>query len=176
MHALIHSLPVLPRALAKVFSFWQERAVFLLLTPALFLLFVTLLVRATPGNDFAFQLQLFQVRDYLLLGILAALAALLLTMQLHDVRHQRSVQGIVGAVGRGSVGGLPAVLATILGTASCSACVAAIFGFLGIGSVLFVLQYRWWFVAACIALMLVAILLTARKIEKVCAACGISTS
>lgn len=159
-------------ATLRVLRWRWGRPVFFGAVLTLFALFIVLLVKATPGNDVLFQLQIMRWSDYLLMGSLAMLSALLLTMQIFSIKQSRDARTIAGAVGRGSIGSLPAFLATVLGTASCSACVASLFGFLGLGGVLFILEYRWWFVAASLVVMAVAIVLTARKVEHLCAACA----
>lgn len=42
---------------------------------------------------------------------------------------------------------------------------------LGFGDIVFVLEYRWYFVVAITLIMLAAIYLTARKINRVCISC-----
>ena len=70
-------------------------------------------------------------------------------------------------------GGLGALFAGIAGTAFCASCLAPLFALFGIGfgGVIFVLNYRWYFVVVITLLLLIAIYLTARKINKVCASC-----
>lgn len=170
---VVASLAAVPGAIARTLQWRWGSLILLGGGPLLFWLFLILLVKTTPGNDLAFQLHLFRLPDYLLLGTLSLLLALLLAMQLYVIQQRRDAKMIAGVVGRGGIGGLPALLATILGTASCSACVASIFGWLGIGGILFLLDYRWWFVAASLVLMGVTIVLTARTIEHACAACEI---
>jgi len=62
------------------------------------------------------------------------------------------------------------LFAGVAGTAFCASCLAPLFAFLGIGfgGLLFVLEYRFYFVTAIVLLMLIAIYFTARKIQKVC--------
>jgi hypothetical protein len=66
-----------------------------------------------------------------------------------------------------------ALFAGIAGTASCSSCLAPLFALFGIGfgGVIFVLEYRFYFVVGISILMLIAIYLTARKINNVCNSC-----
>lgn len=169
----VSTIAAIPHAIERVLRWRWGRPIFFGTVLVLFALFIVLLVKATPGNDILFQLQIMQWSDYLLMGSLAVLSALLLIMQVYSVRQSRDARTVAGALSRGSVGSLPAFLATILGTASCSACVASLFGFLGLGGILFILEYRWWFVAASLVVILLAIVLTARKIEQLCAACGV---
>lgn len=79
----------------------------------------------------------------------------------------------IGGVGTATAGGLGALFAGIAGTAFCASCLAPLFAIFGIGfgGVIFVLEYRWYFVVAVTLFMLTAIYLTARKINKVCVSC-----
>lgn len=170
---ILRSLRAVSHAIERVLRWRWGRPIFFGAVVAFLILFIVLLVKATPGNDIVFQLQIMRWSDYLLMGSLAILSALLLAMQIYSIKQSRDVRTIVGAVGRGSIGSLPAFLATILGTASCSACVAGLFGFLGLGGILFILEYRWWFVASSLVVIVAAIVLTARKVEHLCKACAV---
>ncbi|MEK7500952.1 MAG: hypothetical protein AAB642_02390, partial [Patescibacteria group bacterium] len=79
----------------------------------------------------------------------------------------------IGDVSTPTAGGLGALFAGIAGTAFCASCLAPLFALFGIGfgGVVFVLEYRFYFVFGITLLMLTAIYLTARKINKVCNSC-----
>ena len=79
----------------------------------------------------------------------------------------------IGGAGTATAGGLGALFAGIVGTAFCASCLAPLFAIFGIGfgGVIFVLEYRFYFVAGITLLILIAIYLTARKINKVCTSC-----
>ena len=79
----------------------------------------------------------------------------------------------IGGAGTATAGGLGALFAGIVGTAFCASCLAPLFAIFGIGfgGVIFVLEYRFYFVAGITLLMLITIYLTARKINKVCISC-----
>ena len=132
-------------------------------------LFILIPVWTVNGNTLAYQLKVFTIRDYVVLSILSGLSALFITMQVYVMRLKKRVEG----VGRTLGGGLGALFAGIAGTAFCASCLAPLFAIFGIGfgGVVFVLNYRWYFVVAIILLMLTAIYLTARKINRVCTSC-----
>ncbi len=144
-------------------------ALFAVVLLLMFALFTLIPVWAVKGNTLAYQLEIFALRDYAVLALLSGLYALFITMQIYVMRLRKRVEGVGRTVG----GGLGALFAGIAGTAFCASCLAPLFAFFGIGfgGVAFVLNYRFYFVTAITLLMLVAIYLTARKINKVCASC-----
>jgi hypothetical protein len=134
-----------------------------------FALFVLIPAWTVPGNTLATQLDIFTTRDYVVLVLLSSLSSLFITMQMYVMRLKRKIEG----AGAATAGGLGALFAGIAGTAFCASCLAPLFAIFGIGfgSVIFVLEYRFYFVAGITLLMLIAIYLTARKINKVCTSC-----
>ena len=144
-------------------------ALFLLTLPAIFILLILIPVWSVPGNTFAAQLDIFTLQDYLTLSLISLLYALFVAMQVYALRQKNKIVGVGTAVG----GGVGAVFAGIAGTAFCASCLAPLFALFGIGfgGVLFVLEYRFYFVAGVSVLMILAIYLTARKIKAVCENC-----
>ncbi|MBI2024956.1 MAG: hypothetical protein HYT03_02645 [Candidatus Harrisonbacteria bacterium] len=142
---------------------------FLILFSVFFALFVLIPVWTVAGNTLAYQLKIFTARDYAVLVLLSGLSSLFITMQVFVMKLRKKVAGLGGTVG----GGLGALFAGIAGTAFCASCLAPLFAIFGIGfgGVVFVLDYRWYFVVGVTALMLIAIYLMARKINKVCISC-----
>ncbi|MBI2010674.1 MAG: hypothetical protein HYS89_00310 [Candidatus Colwellbacteria bacterium] len=132
----------------------------------MFILFVLIPVWAVPGNTLAIQLDIFTSRDYLVLILLSSLPSLFIVMQTYVMREIKRIGSASTAIG----GGLGALFAGIAGTAFCASCLAPLFAFFGIGfgGVVFVLSYRWYFIVIITLLMLIAIYLTARKINKIC--------
>jgi hypothetical protein len=135
----------------------------------MFALFTLVPVWTVSGNTLAYQLKIFTTRDYTVLILLSGLSAIFITMQVFVMNLRKKVAGLGGTVG----GGLGALFAGIAGTAFCASCLAPLFAFFGIGfgGVVFVLNYRWYFVVGIATLILIAIYLTARKINKVCTSC-----
>lgn len=142
---------------------------FLIIFLVFFSLFAFIPVWTVSGNTIATQLDIFTPRDFLLLILLSSLSSLFMTMQVYVMRYRRKPEGISTT----AAGGLGALFAGIAGTAFCASCLAPLFALFGIGfgGVVFVLEYRFYFVAGITLLMLIAIYLTARKINKVCASC-----
>lgn len=144
-------------------------ALFLSLFFVFFALFVLIPVWAVSGNTIATQLDIFTARDHTVLVLLSALSSLFITMQAYVMRQKREMCG----VGTATAGGVGALFAGIAGTAFCASCLAPLFAIFGIGfgGVIFVLEYRFYFVVGITLLMLIAIYLTARKINRVCTSC-----
>ena len=142
---------------------------FIVLVLIMFALFTLIPVWTVTGNTLATQFKIFTARDYGVLTLLSGLSALFITMQAYVMRLRKRVEGM----GRTLGGGLGALFAGIAGTAFCASCLVPLFALFGIGfgGVVFVLNYRWYFVVSITLLMLVAIYLTARKINKVCVSC-----
>ena len=134
-----------------------------------FTLFVFIPVWTVAGNTLATQLEIFTARDYVVLILLSSLSSLFITMQVYVMRQKRKIGGVSTATARG----FGALFAGIAGTAFCASCLAPLFATFGIGfgGVIFVLEYRFYFVAGITLTMLIAIYLTARKINKVCTSC-----
>jgi len=127
---------------------------------ALFILLPTLL---TPGNSLIFQWsEVFTFWNYVLMISLSSLIGLMISMQVYSYRIKKSMK----STGKGVVGGFSGFIAGIFGTAACSSCVAAIFGFLGLGTVVFLIQYQWYIVTLSLILVLLSIYLTSLTIEK----------
>lgn len=132
-------------------------------------LFILIPVWTVPGNTLATQLSIFAPQDYLLLALLSSLSSLFLTLQIYVMSEKKKFRGTSTAIG----GGVGALFAGIAGTAFCASCLAPFFAIFGIGfsGVVFVLEYRLYFVAAITIFMLIAIYLTARKIGRNCSSC-----
>lgn len=130
---------------------------------SVFILLPTFLI---PANSLAFQLSIFTIKDYLLLLSLSALSSLLIVMQIYVYKKAKAIQSTKVALQ-----GSSAIIAAIFGTASCSSCLAAIFGFLGIGSVLFLIAYKNFIVAGSILIILISLYYASIKVKGVCDGC-----
>ena len=135
-------------------------------------LFIYIPVRSIPGNDFAFQMSLLKSLDILLLLALSLLTSLSLVMNMYSFRHKATVGSGVSAISQGGLGGLTGVAASIFGTASCSTCVVSLFGFLGIGTVFLLIDYKNYIVFASIMLILFSLYFTSKKILNLCEECN----
>lgn len=144
---------------------------FIGITLLMFFIFTIIPVVIVSGNTFSTQLSIFTIRDYLLLTFLSLLSALFITMQIYVFRStdKNTIRGVSKSVS----GGFGAIFAGVAGTAFCASCLVPLFAFFGIGfgGVIFVLNYRFYFVIAVILLMLIAIYFTARKINNACTSC-----
>ncbi len=135
----------------------------------MFILFTLIPILTVNGNTVTTQLEIFTVRDYVIIALLSGLYSLFIAMQVYVMRQKKKVSSVGTTIG----GGLGALFAGIAGTAFCASCLAPLFALFGIGfgGVIFVLQYRFYFVTGIIFLMLTAIYLTSRKIQKNCDTC-----
>ena len=157
-------------AVKHTFNGIKYRLLFIGIALAMFFLFILIPVLVVAGNSFGFQLSLLTFQDFVLLAFLSLLNSLFLTMQ---VRLWKSPKATVQGIGKGIGGSAGALFAGIAGSAFCASCLAPFFALFGIGfsGVLFTLQYRFYFVAIIVTLMLVAIYLTSKKIVNACDDC-----
>lgn len=147
----------------------KYKLLFVAVSLFIFFLFVLIPTMSIPGNTLLFQLSLFSLLDFSVTIFLSVLYAVFVTMQTYAMRAQKKVTGVITT----AAGGAGALFAGISGTAFCAACLTPLFALVGIGfgGVLFVLEYRIYFVLGITVLMLIAIYFTARKIQKVCDNC-----
>ena len=159
-------------SLREVFGDPLARLAFPTASAIFFALSILLLVVTIPGNTISFQLSILTPRDYLLLVLLAFLLGLHAAVQTHALRARRR-QTVTHAATHGAVSGSVGLFAASIGTAACASCIASLFGLVGLGmsSVLFVLAYRVWFFAGAIAVALVSLYVSLRRLESPCLSC-----
>ncbi len=136
-----------------------------------FFLFLSIPIRAIPGNSFWFQLSLLSFKEYILLGSLAFMSALSFIMQWFLWVRKRELRKAASALGSGGAGGLSAVLASMFGTATCASCISALFGFLGVGTVFTLIDWRNYIVAFSFLLLFVSLYFSSRGIVSKCVPC-----
>lgn len=142
---------------------------FAVLTVIIIFAYILIPVWLTPGNTLSFQLSLLKTKDYVLFFILSSVTALLLLMQVFLLRSKKKR---AETMGQGGVGIFSALFGGLLATAACSSCIAAILGFLGAGSVFFVLENQPYIVLGAIILVAVSLYFSARRIQGYCNDCG----
>lgn len=143
----------------------------LILVPLVFMLFVLLPIWTIPGNNLEFQLKIFTANHYILMIMLSILVSLFVVMQAFIFRNVLSARSKLASVGSGGLGGYVGVFAAVLGTATCASCLVALFGFLGIGSIIFLLNNQLYVVSMAIILLLISLYFSARKVNGVCKRC-----
>ncbi len=155
---------------------FKERNYFLafaLIAILFFGLFVFIPVVTIPGNDLRFQLSIYSQRDYILMFLLAALVGLNFLFQIYSFKKQKEQHDFFNSAGQVAVSGVSGMFGAIVGTAACASCLAFLFGLIGLGtgSVFFVLNNQTYFLVGAIALMLVSLYFTARKVNGICEKC-----
>lgn len=146
------------------------RLMFVILFLGFLALYVMLPVWFIPGNDLFFQLSLFGVGEWILLPVLSLLTSLLITMQIYLFAR-------VGkrAFSDGGTGVVSAMMATVVGVTGCIGCsIGIVVGFLGMSTVIFLIQYQFQIAAVAILIFLGALFLIARRIEGYCKECEVS--
>ncbi len=129
-------------------------------------------IGVTPGNSLGFFLQITSWWALLLLLALAALMGILTAMQIHIWRATRTAR--INEAGTGITAAFSSFVAGVFSSATCAACVSALFSFLvPPAGIFFLLKYRWWITAAGLALVMLSIMLTSRRIARNCGSCRI---
>ncbi len=130
-------------------------------------------VKVVPGNSSSFQAVIFGFKDYLFLGIASFLSSLIVIMQVKILKQVKSVRTMAGNTVLGSTGLFSGITSSVFGTATCSLCVGALFGFLGANSVIFLVNNKIYVVLGSIALLLMSLLFSSKKLNNSCDACRI---
>jgi len=159
------------KASKQVLTNQKYALLFAALAVLAFIALIFVLVVTIPGNSFEFQLSILTIWELLLMALLSFLIALLFTMHVWIFKRTKKAQ-----VGKSVVGGTSAVTATIFGTAACSSCLAFLFGLVGISSlstIIFLLDFRWYFVSISIFLMLISIYFASKNIVEECENCEV---
>ncbi len=163
-------LQVFKRSFKEIFKKKQYLLVLLFSFSITFFLFILIPVFIVPKNNLKTQLLVFQFKDYLLILVLSFLFSIFLAMQIYLFFERKNF--ITTSTKLVSTG-IGTIFVGLLGTATCISCLALPFALLGVGfgTMMFFLNYRWYFVGGMILFMFMAIYLTARKINKTCRSC-----
>ena len=137
----------------------------------IFVAYMFIPVWTIPGNSIEFQLSLLRIQDYILFSALSVVTALLTTMQIFLFVKNKETKSRLQVAGQRSVSLSSAMFGGLLATAACSSCIAAILGFMGAGTVFFVLDYQMYFVAVAFILVAIGIYYTARRVNGYCEDC-----
>lgn len=148
---------------------------FILFSLAFFAVYVILPVFLIPGNDIAFQISLLRARDFALFALLSLVTGLLAVMQLHIFVRTRDAKKRAASLGQGGAGLYSAVVGGLLATAACSSCVAGLLGFLGAGSVFFIVENSIVVTSIAFAIVALSLYVTSRSVNKHCGACKVTS-
>jgi hypothetical protein len=135
----------------------------------LLVFFVAIPTFTIPSNTFQFQLSLYTTVEYITLVLLAVFSSLFILMNVYT--YKKYSRARMRIVVKGGIGSIPGTFASIFGVASCPMCVASLFGFLGFGTVGFLVRYQWWVFFIALAFMLFSLYLTSKKVIGVCNNC-----
>ncbi len=152
----------------KILSNKKYLTSFIALASLLFIFMFLIPVYAIPANTVKFQSVLYGSKDYLLLSTLAILSSLALVMQVGAIFQDRKSHGATILSGAGIFSG---IFSSIFASATCGMCVGALFSFLGFGTVLFLIESRWYILAGAFALLLASLYMSSRKYNRGCEVC-----
>jgi len=163
-------MPFIP-AIRTVFSEKKYLLVFFLASILFAFLYLYYPVIVVPGNDLFFQLSITPWWGFLLILLLAIGVGLLISMNVFVFSsikrlHYREAGGTV-------VGSASSFIASVFGSVTCASCVTALFGFLGVGTVFLLLDYRWHIMAGSIAIIAVSLFFVSKRVNGHCKECRV---
>jgi hypothetical protein len=122
-----------------------------------------------PGKNIKF----FNIFDYSLIFILSVLTVYSLIIHSFLFFKQKSLKSAVLVLGQGGMGSISGIIASAFTTATCAACLSGILGFLGVGTLYFLLDNRLLITLTTIILLLVSIYFASQKVLGICKVCRI---
>lgn len=148
---------------------------FIALSTAIFLAYILLPVALTPGNSLVFQLSLLRPIDFIAFVVLSTATALLMMMQLYVHNRSKKKQALATA-GKTGVSLSSAIFGGLLATAACSSCIAGLLGFLGAGSVFFIVENQMPFVIGAIGIVVIGLYFSTKRVNEHCNSCDVNVS
>ena len=158
----------IPKAANAVLSEKKYFFAFLLLSVAIFWILVLAPDKIVQSNS---VLRILGPGEYTFLGIIAILTSLIITMQILSFRLTRRM-GVNQSLLSGA-GFLSALSSAIFSSATCGLCVAAVFGFLGAGGVIFLVDHRTYMIAGSVILLLLSLYFSSKKVNNDCDTCHV---
>lgn len=162
------------KAIKNIFLEKRSIVLFPAIAVGMFILMFLIPVYSIPGNTVKFQSVLFQPKDYALLTTLSVLSALVLTIQINLIIQKNKINR--GASVLNGVGIFFGIFSSIFASATCGMCVAALFSFLGFGTVLFLINSRWYILLISAGLLLLSLYFSSRRYNRGCELCIIKES
>lgn len=144
----------------------------LIVSLAVFVLLIMVPVLTTPGNSFFFQLSILETDVLIVMILLSIFNALLIKMQLYIRKTVKEKKKLHQKAGEGATL-IGIVMSSLAATVACAACYSTVFAFIGLGATTFIVEHRIWITLIALALTLVAIYYSARRINNHCAVCSI---
>ena len=150
----------------KVFSKKRNLIYFSAIMLILFGLFSIIPALVSPHITISSQFRLYSHFDYVFMLILSIIVSLNIVMNLHDIKSNSKAGKVAGM---SSIGGF----AALIGTATCPSCLISIFGFMGVGTLFFMVKYRLLISGIAILVMLLALNYTSKKVAGKCKRCNV---
>ncbi len=142
----------------------------LIVMPLLMMLFLSMPVITSPHITLINQLNAYSFLDYAFILSLAVIVSLNGVMQFYNIRASSATVG--KAASTGSFGSIVA----LVGTATCPSCLMALFGFLGVGTLFFLVEYRLVISGLAMVFMFLSLNSVSKKISGNCESCNVDVA
>lgn len=137
-----------------------------------FISVITVPLLTVPGNDLWFQLSIMPFRDYSAIAFLCILTGISIMLNLYVFQRENAKK--VQRISLMSINGVIGFTSSFFGSVTCVACSSTILGFLGLGIMTMLLQYRLVIMLLSGFFILLSIYFTSRKILNFCNVCKVS--
>ena len=159
------------QALSQTFTQPKQWLIFLSSSVALFLLLLLIPVWTTPGNDLLFQISLLGWSGNALVAVLSLANGLLITMQV-TIREKHKKNSLTHRIAQATT--LTGILTSSLAaTIACAACYSSLLSFIGLGTTVFVIEYRLYIALFALTLTATALHYSSKRLTNACTVCHI---
>lgn len=156
------------KAANTVLSSRKYLFMFVLLSVSVFWIIILAPVQIASAN---IESQGFTTSDLVFLGVVSILTSLVITMQVFSFRLTGNAGAAQSALS--GAGLVSAFSAAIFSSAACGLCVGALFGFLGAGGVIFLVDNRAYIIVGSVALLVLSLYFSSKKVNSDCDICHV---
>ncbi|OGK21391.1 hypothetical protein A3C23_01220 [Candidatus Roizmanbacteria bacterium RIFCSPHIGHO2_02_FULL_37_13b] len=143
----------------------------IILTLILLYIIISIPVMVVPGNDIKFQLSIMPKVDLLIIILISLVTATSLMFNLYLLKQSDNNHS--DTFGTMTTSGLAGITSSFFGTVTCLACATTILGILGVGTVAFIYQYRPILATVSLAILMMSLHLTSKKVLNLCDSCHV---
>ena len=144
----------------------------IVISAAIFILLVMIPVWMTPGNDFFFQLSIYDPEVIVIMALLSFMNGLLIVMQLFIRKTSKEKRSLKKGVKKGATA-FGIFTTSITATLACAACYSSILAILGLGTTAFIAEYRIWIALGALLLTFGALYYSTKRVNNHCEVCHI---
>lgn len=143
----------------------------LIVTILFFIIIILIPVKIVPGNDVRFQLSIMPKIDLVVITLVSLFTATSLTFNLYLLRRSNYRPDALGNI---TVSSFAGITSSFFGTVTCVSCAATVLGLFSAGTMAFIYQYRPILATISIAVLIISLYLTSKKVLNLCDSCHVN--